>query len=244
MKKSDLDIQLENGLLMGIAIANGYAPMTQKNYDREFNKRMRNCGIDNYREAFNYVYASMPQYVGDNAIYCGTLSLVKDDKSIDFALGNLQQKIDEFTNVPRDIVSEFVQTHDIENIPVEEVIKTKENLYKFFKNYVAPEMYRERLEILNENISKNNTLKALGEKDIYGTLFEYKFTAFNRMDHSRGNKDYKFYRMVHSIIDANIDFISSVLNAQSEKDVDLRTIAPYGNIQKGIKYNQSNFELV
>lgn len=236
MKKSDLDIQNENALLMAIAIANEYLPVDKKSYDKEFNKKMRTCGIKDYKEAFNFVYAGMPQYVGDDAIYCGKITLAnKDREFIDFALGNNEQQIDKFTNIPEKIIQEFI-SQNLENqyFDVEDILKNKYTIYEFFIKYVAPKLLKDRLEIRNNKVSEGNSLQKLSSQKSLDTLFDYKFSAFKHRENCRGNKDLKYYSLTHGMLDAVIDFYGSTMSAIDERDIDIRAISPYPHEELGI----------
>ena len=133
MKKSDMDIQNENAILLAIALADGYYPANEKEYKREFNKKLKTCGISDYKEAFNFVYAGMPQFVGSDAIYAGKLTLANEDKDyIDFSLGNNEQFVDEYNNIPAKIVETYVnQNLQGQNIDVAQVLKNKYTLFDF-----------------------------------------------------------------------------------------------------------------
>lgn len=236
MKKSDINIQNENAILMAIAIADGYMPLSEKEYDKEFKKRMRASGIDNYKEAFNYVYAGMPQYVGDDAIFCGKITLAnKDHEFIDLALGNNEQYKDEYTDISRKIVSEYINYHlDYENVEADDVLQDKYTMYNFLKTYVLPNLLKDRYNIANKQIDKDNILAQFEQSDALNTLFDYKFSAFKHYNHSRGKHDETYYALTHGMIDSVIDLYSSLTTACDELDIDIRSISPYPNEELGI----------
>lgn len=236
MKKSDLDIQNENALIMAIAIADGYLPIDKKSYDTEFNKKMRTCGIKDYKEAFNFVYAGMPQYVGDDAIYSGKITLTNKDRDfIDLPLGNNEQQIDEYNNLPERIIEEFV-SQNLENqyFNAEDIVKDKYSLYEFFIKHVAPKLLKDRLEIRNKKVSEGNSLQEFADKKSLDTLFDYKFSAFKHREQCRGNQDLKYYSLTHGMLDAVVDFYGSIMSAIDERDIDIRAISPYPNEELGI----------
>ena len=122
-----MDIQYENAILLAIALADGYFPANEKEYKREFNRKLKTCGISDYKEAFNFVYAGMPQFVGTDAIYAGKLTLANEDKDyIDFSLGNNEQFIDQYNNIPAKIIESFVnQNLQGQSIDVEQVVGSR-----------------------------------------------------------------------------------------------------------------------
>lgn len=236
MKKTDLDIQNENAILLAIAIADGYYPMGQKEYDKKFSDKMKLSGSSNYKEAFNFAYAGMPHYVGDEAIYSGIMSLVKDKDIIDFSLGNNKQFKDEYTDVAKQIISGYVADYMPDNtIDVDGVLEDKETLYGFLYDYVAPQLLKERMEIRRGEISDNNRLKDFFDKKVLDILFEYKFKSFEHIDRARGNKDMNFYSLTHGMIDSVLDLYDSVRTSFDEYDIDLRAISPYPNEEIGMK---------
>lgn len=237
MKKSDLDIQNENAILMAIAIADGYFPVDEKKYNLEFEKRMKNCGIDNYKEAFNHVYAGMPQYVGDDAIFSGKITLAnKENDYFDFSLGNNEQYVDNYTNISEKIVSEFINNNlEYENVDANDILKDKYSMYNFLKKYVVPKLFNDRQEIASNQISDNNTLHDFESNNTINTLFDYKFSAFKHLEHSRGNRDAKYYSLTHGMLDAVIDLYDSLQKAYDEQDIDLRAISPLAHEELGFQ---------
>ena len=228
MKKSDMDIQYENAILLAIALANGYYPANEKEYKREFNKKLKTCGISDYKEAFNFVYAGMPQFVGTDAIYAGKLTLANEDKDyIDFSLGNNEQFVDEYNNIPAKIVETYVnQNLQGQNIDVEQVLKNKYTLFDFLSEFVIPKLLSDKLE-LRKNADAENLLKDFQDKKVLETLFDLKFNAIKRRDFCHGNGDLKYYSLTHGMLDSVIDLYSSVMTAIDEKDIDTRAISPY-----------------
>ena len=228
MKKSDMDIQYENAILLAIALANGYYPANEKEYKREFNKKLKTCGISDYKEAFNFVYAGMPQFVGTDAIYAGKLTIANEDKDyIDFSLGNNEQFVDEYNNIPAKIVETYVnQNLQGQNIDVEQVLKNKYTLFDFLSEFVIPKLLSDKLE-LRKNADAENLLKDFQDKKVLETLFDLKFNAIKRRDFCHGNGDLKYYSLTHGMLDSVIDLYSSVMTAIDEKDIDTRAISPY-----------------
>lgn len=228
MKKSDTDIQYENAILLAIALADGYFPANEKEYKREFNRKLKTCGISDYKEAFNFVYAGMPQFVGADAIYVGKLSLANKDKDyIDFSLGNNEQFVDQYNNIPAKIIESFVsQNLQGQNIDVEEVLKDKYTLFDFLSEFVIPKLLDDKLE-LRKNADAENLLKDFQDKKVLETLFDLKFNALKRRDFCHGNSDLKYYSLTHGMLDSVIDLYGSALTAFDEKDIDMRAISPY-----------------
>lgn len=228
MKKSDMDIQNENAILLAIALADGYYPANEKEYKREFNKKLKTCGISDYKEAFNFVYAGMPQFVGSDAIYAGKLTLANEDKDyIDFSLGNNEQFVDEYNNIPAKIVETYVnQNLQGQNIDVVQVLKNKYTLFDFLSEFVIPKLLSDKLE-LRKNADTENLLKDFQDKKVLETLFDLKFNAIKRRDFCHGNGDLKYYSLTHGMLDSVIDLYSSALTAFDEKDIDTRAISPY-----------------
>lgn len=228
MKKSDMDIQNENAILLAIALADGYYPANEKEYKREFNKKLKTCGISDYKEAFNFVYAGMPQFVGSDAIYAGKLTLANEDKDyIDFSLGNNEQFVDEYNNIPAKIVETYVnQNLQGQNIDVAQVLKNKYTLFDFLSEFVIPKLLSDKLE-LRKNADTENLLKDFQDKKVLETLFDLKFNAIKRRDFCHGNGDLKYYSLTHGMLDSVIDLYSSALTAFDEKDIDTRAISPY-----------------
>ena len=234
MKKSDMDIQNENAILLAIALADGYYPANEKEYKREFNKKLKTCGISDYKEAFNFVYAGMPQFVGSDAIYAGKLTLANEDKDyIDFSLGNNEQFVDEYNNIPAKIVETYVNKNlQGQNIDVEQVLKNKYTLFDFLSEFVIPKLLSDKLE-LRKNADAENLLKDFQDKKVLETLFDLKFNAIKRRDFCHGNGDLKYYSLTHGMLDSVIDLYSSALTAFDEKDIDTRSISPY-TVQKKV----------
>ena len=228
MKKSDMDVQNENAILLAIALADGYFPANEKEYKREFNRKLKSCGISDYKEAFNFVYAGMPQFVGTDAIYAGKLSLANKDKDyIDFSLGNNEQFIDQYNNIPAKIIESFVnQNLQGQSIDVEQVLKNKYTLFDFLSEFGIPKLLNDKLE-LRKNADAENLLKDFQDKKVLETLFDLKFNAIKRRDFCHGNGDLKYYSLTHGMLDSVIDLYSSALTAFDEKDIDTRAISPY-----------------
>lgn len=223
-----MDIQNENAILLAIALADGYYPANEKEYKREFNKKLKTCGISDYKEAFNFVYAGMPQFVGSDAIYAGKLTLANEDKDyIDFSLGNNEQFVDEYNNIPAKIVETYVnQNLQGQNIDVAQVLKNKYTLFDFLSEFVIPKLLSDKLE-LRKNADTENLLKDFQDKKVLETLFDLKFNAIKRRDFCHGNGDLKYYSLTHGMLDSVIDLYSSALTAFDEKDIDTRAISPY-----------------
>lgn len=228
MKKSDIDIQNENAILLAIALADGYFPANEKEYKREFNRKLKTCGISDYKEAFNFVYAGMPQFVGTDAIYAGKLSLANKDRDyIDFSLGNNEQFIDEYNNIPAKIIETFIrQNMQEQRIDVGQVLKNKYTLYDFLSEFVIPKLLSDKLE-LRKNSDAENLLKDFQDKKVLETLFDLKFDAIKRREKCHGNGDFKYYSLTHGMLDSVIDLYGSALTAFDEKDIDVRSISPY-----------------
>lgn len=243
MKKSDLDVQNENAILLAIAIADGYFPVNKAKYDIEFSKKMKMCGIDDYKEAFNYVYAGMPQFVGDDAIYSGKISLKnKDKKYLDLALGNNEQTIDDYNNVPVQIVSEYINKYlPDSNLDINAITKDKYSLYNFLITYVAPQLLSDRLNIRLHK-STDSTLENFVKSKALDTLFDYKFSAFKHREQCRGNRDMKYYSLAHGMLDSVCDFYGSIVTATDERDIDIRAISPHPNEELGIELPENFME--
>lgn len=233
MKKSDMDIQYENAILLAIALADGYFPANEKEYKREFNRKLKTCGISDYKEAFNFVYAGMPQFVGADAIYAGKLSLANEDKDyIDFSLGNNEQFVDKYNNIPAKIVESFVsQNLQGRNIDVGEVLKNKYTLFDFLSEFVIPKLLSDKLE-LRKNADTENLLKDFQDKKVLETLFDLKFNALKRRDYCHGNGNFKYYSLTHGMLDSVVDLYASAMTAFDEKDIDVRSISPYTQTKK------------
>lgn len=236
MRKSDLNIQNENAILLAIAIADGYFPVNEEDYDKEIEKRIKNSGIDNYKQAFNQVYASMPQYVGDNAIYAGRISLVGSDGDyLDFALGNNEQYADKYIDISRKIIATYIDNNlPNSHMDINAILQDKYTMYSFLKTYVLPKLLKDRYEILAKDINTGNILHNFNNQNILNTLFDYKFSAFKHYQRCRGNKDQQFYSLTHGMIDAVVDLYGSLVTALDEKDIDIRSISPYPNEELGI----------
>lgn len=234
MKKSNIDIQNENAILLAIAIADGYFPVNEKEYDKEFKRRIRTCGISDYKEAFNFVRGNMPEHVGDNAIFSGIMSLVNDNNDeIRLYIGNNEQVIDDYTNIPKKIVEDFACKYNIK-IDSAHVLKDKYTMYAYLKDYVLPEMLKQRQEIKKSKGKAHNTLQEITDRKIVDTIFDYKFSAFAHREKARGNNDFKYYSLAHGMFDANCDLFHSLVTAIDNQDIDCRAISPYPDQELGI----------
>ena len=238
MKKSDFDIQNENAILLAIAIADGYYPVNKKQNDKEINRKITETGFKSYKEAYNHVYAGMPQYVGDNAIFSGKMTLVNKNKDyIDFSLGNLEQTKDEFLNIPIKLVQEFVSKHasNVKNLDATQIIKNKYTMYNFLKTYVIPSLLKDRQSILAGNQDNDNMMQSIKENNVINNLFDYKFSADKHVYKARGNRDKNFYSLTHGMIDAVLDLYASIDTAFDEFDIDVRAINPNPCHELGLK---------
>lgn len=227
MKKSNESVQYENALTLAIAIACGYRPVDTKTYKKELAKRIKDSGISNYKEAYNYAYSQMPQYVGEDAIFAGKLSL-SDDKHnfIDLSLGNVEDEVDEYNNVKLRVVSEFLTKNGIKGYDAHDIIRDKNSMYDFLEERVLPKLLDDRLRILARVESKNNVLEDMEESKALDTLFDLKFKAFTALEKCRGNRDKEYYSLAHGQLDAVIDLYHSVLHAYDFEDIDTRAISP------------------
>lgn len=236
MKKSNETVQYENALTLAIAIANGYLPVDTKTYKKELAKRIKDSGIENYKEAYNHAYSQMPQYVGEDAIFAGKLSLSDDKRNfIDLSLGNVEDEVDEHNNVKLRIVQEFLTKNGIKGYDAHDIIRDKNSMYDFLEERVLPKLLDDRLRILARVDCKNNVLEDFENSKALDTLFDLKFKAFTALEKCRGNRDKEYYSLAHGQLDAVIDLYYSILHAYDFEDIDTRAISP--RIKKQEKIN-------
>lgn len=226
MKKSNVDIQSENTILLALAIADSYLPLSQKEYKDLFKKRMELSGTKSYKESCKFALGGMPNYSNENAVICGRLTLVgKDNDYLDIMLGNNEQIVDDYNNVAVSLVDKFNSNNNITNIYSNMVVKNKQSLYHYLDTIVLPKLVSDRLELLS-NPESQSTLSYIRDKNLVDTLFEYKFDAFRHYTYCHTKTDERYYALVHGEFDAVIDMYDSLLHAYDREDVDTRSICP------------------
>lgn len=226
MKKSNVDIQSENALLLALAIADGYFPMSQKEYNTKLKNRMLNSGTSDYKKSYEFAIAGMPEYALRNAIICGRLTLAnKEDKYLSMMIGNNEQFETEFDNVSKFLIEDYNQKHNI-NIDSDSASQNKFTLYKYFEENVVPNLITAKEEYLSDNSVKNIYSEILS-RDLIGALFEYKFDAFNLFDYCHTKRDKTYYALAHGEIDAVLDVYDSLKHGYDKLDMDLRAISPH-----------------